>query len=342
MLTKKISSNKSSTTPTWWINQLSKQNITESCINELPKSKQLWLKSIGLSQTLEMETAYAWICWKKRIADYKTSKSTSHTNPFLHNNKQIKENVNFHKFVSDFRASTFSCERDGWGSWMENCPKKWKGFITTLVMILTPRSKDASIKEMVSILREKCNVTNPQSILFFLGKSYDNRTHLQDELKKYINTNYDYKKATYCVDLAMVCLIEASFPSSDIELLCLSGVGYKVTHVVLWELYEKACGIPCDIHMCQIFNVLGWVDSKTIKDEPKNYNPIKTSQQMESWFPKNLWGNLNRIYAGLGQLLSEKSTKDKVASSLLKIAQQKSPLYVIMICKIFDEYNVKY
>ena len=63
---------------------------------------------------------------------------------------------------------------------------------------------------------------------------------------------------------------------------------------------------------------------------------------MESWFPKNLWGNLNRIYAGLGQLLSEKSTKDKVAKSLLKIAQQKSPLYVIMICKIFDEHNVKY
>ena len=57
---------------------------------------------------------------------------------------------------------------------------------------------------------------------------------------------------------------------------------------------------------------------------------------------KKLWGDLSRIYVGLGQLLSERSTKDKVASSLLKIAKQKSPLYVIMICKIFDEYSVKY
>ena len=153
---------------------------------------------------------------------------------------------------------------------MDGGPKAWKGFLTSIVMILTPRAMDVAIKKLITTLRQECGVTNPQSILFFRGHGYKNRTDLQSALSPYTNTNYDYKKASWCVELAMVCLVEGKFPTEKNEILCLTGVGYKIAHVVLWEEYENACGIPSDIHMCRIFNALGWANTKKSKENGSN------------------------------------------------------------------------
>ena len=149
----------------------------------MPIEKLRWLKSFGLSTDIKAETAHAWLCWRKRVEQAEKKKKKTSTIP--HNN-QIKWNIQFHKFIENFRNASYESERDNWVDWLKDCPPMWKGFITTLVMILTPRSKDSSIKDMVATLREKCNVTNPQSILFFQGKSYKNRTELQNSKNQVI------------------------------------------------------------------------------------------------------------------------------------------------------------
>ena len=326
------------TTPEWWKKELAKRNVTSNCINDLPDNKKRWLQSFGLSPQLEAETANAWLSWKKKVQQAEKKRKIDYSTT-LHNN-QIKWNIKFHEFIANFRNGSFDSERDNWGDWLKDCPLMWKGFITTLVMILTPRSKDSSIKDMVATLREICNVTNPQSIIFFQGKSYENRTELQNSLSSYTNTNYDYKKASYCVELAMVCLVEGKFPSSEHELLSLLGVGYKVAHVVLWEEYKHAIGIPCDIHMCRIFNALGWVTTKNVSKEKITYNMSLTSKQMESWLPQRMWGDANRIYAGLGQLINDRENKKFVSSNLIKEAKKKGSKYVKHVTMILKEYNI--
>ena len=47
-----------------------------------------------------------------------------------------------------------------------------------------------------------------------------------------------------------------------------------------------------------------------------------TSKQMESWVPQTMWGETNRIYAGLGQLLNDNTTKHTVSSNLMEEAKK--------------------
>ena len=48
-----------------------------------------------------------------------------------------------------------------------------------------------------------------------------------------------------------------------------------------------------------------------------NRDMIRVGQQLiESWFPKNEWAELNRIYAGLGPLLQKRDTRKKVSMAL--------------------------
>jgi endonuclease III len=88
-------------------------------------------------------------------------------------------------------------------------------------------------------------------------------------------------------------------------LLDFVGVGPKVAIVTIQECLALDQGVACDVHLVRIFQALGWMptaslsifDSITLK---KDYELARAA--IEGWFPPVFWGQLNRTWAGLGQL----------------------------------------
>ena len=62
-------------------------------------------------------------------------------------------------------------------------------------------------------------------------------------------------------------------------------------------------GVPIDSHLLSIFRSLGW-----IPNEVGNDCPMLARASIEGWFPKQFWGELNQVYAGLGQIFRDKQT----------------------------------
>jgi hypothetical protein len=62
-------------------------------------------------------------------------------------------------------------------------------------------------------------------------------------------------------------------------------------------------GVPIDSHLLTIFSCNGW-----IPNEEGNDCPFLCQASIEGWFPKDKWGELNRVWSGLGQIFREKKT----------------------------------
>jgi endonuclease III len=60
-------------------------------------------------------------------------------------------------------------------------------------------------------------------------------------------------------------------------------------------------GVPIDIHLLAIFRRLRW-----IANEDGQECAFVAQASIEGWFPKRKWGELNQVYAGLGQLFRER------------------------------------
>jgi hypothetical protein len=58
--------------------------------------------------------------------------------------------------------------------------------------------------------------------------------------------------------------------------------------------------VPVDSHLLTIFRLLGW-----IPNEEGNNCSFLCQASIEGWFPKEKWGELNQVYAGLGQLFRD-------------------------------------
>ena len=87
--------------------------------------------------------------------------------------------------------------------------------------------------------------------------------------------------------------------------------------------------------MCRMFNALEWADSRT----KNGFNAQKTSQQMESWFPKEHWPSLNKTYAGLGQLLNDSGTRQMVTKFLMEAAKKRGHCMEHKMKTILKEYK---
>lgn len=81
------------------------------------------------------------------------------------------------------------------------------------------------------------------------------------------------------------------------QLMKLDGVGHKIACVILYEAFGRVEGIPCDTHMIKMFTIMGWaLPSK---------DGHKVALDVESWMPRTHWGELNNLFAGLGQILNK-------------------------------------
>lgn len=70
----------------------------------------------------------------------------------------------------------------------------------------------------------------------------------------------------------------------------------KMAQLVMQCGYNKTVGICVDVHVHNICNKLGWVDSK---------NPERTRVALESWLPQKYWKEINYLLVGLGQMLQQ-------------------------------------
>jgi len=93
------------------------------------------------------------------------------------------------------------------------------------------------------------------------------------------------------------------------EVLCsFPGVGPKIAALTLWEVHGIVAAIPVDVHLWRIFNCLGWTKAPASVDECRI--------QVESWLPKIYWPVANELFAGLGQLVGRRRTRDVVVRAI--------------------------
>ncbi|KAL5109534.1 Endonuclease III-like protein 1 [Taenia crassiceps] len=87
---------------------------------------------------------------------------------------------------------------------------------------------------------------------------------------------------------------DGDIPKTVEGLLALPGVGPKMAHLAMKTAWDQITGIGVDTHVHRIANRLKWVPKPT-------KSPEETRVALESWFPRDLWGDVNQLLVGFGQ-----------------------------------------
>ncbi|VDL19273.1 unnamed protein product [Hymenolepis diminuta] len=83
-------------------------------------------------------------------------------------------------------------------------------------------------------------------------------------------------------------------PRSVKELMDLPGVGPKMAHLAMKVAWNEITGIGVDTHVHRIANRLHWVPHPT-------KSPEETRIYLESWLPRDIWADVNKLLVGFGQ-----------------------------------------
>ncbi|KAI5300126.1 DNA N-glycosylase and apurinic/apyrimidinic (AP) lyase [Ascosphaera atra] len=84
----------------------------------------------------------------------------------------------------------------------------------------------------------------------------------------------------------------SDIPRTPKDLMRLPGVGPKMAYLAMSAAWGEVHGIGVDVHVHRITNLWGWVKTKT---------PEETRLALESWLPREKWGEINHLLVGLGQ-----------------------------------------
>ncbi|KAL5967247.1 Endonuclease III-like protein 1, partial [Taenia solium] len=87
---------------------------------------------------------------------------------------------------------------------------------------------------------------------------------------------------------------DGDIPKTLAGLLALPGVGPKMAHLAMKVAWDQITGIGVDTHVHRIANRLKWVPKPT-------KSPEETRVALESWLPRDLWGEVNQLLVGFGQ-----------------------------------------
>ena len=79
-------------------------------------------------------------------------------------------------------------------------------------------------------------------------------------------------------------------------LLAFPGVGPKMALIVLNAAFGRQDGVAIDTHLHRMLNQLGWTTGCK--------QPEQTRRQLEAWLPRDVWGDINLIWVGVGQELA--------------------------------------
>lgn len=120
------------------------------------------------------------------------------------------------------------------------------------------------------------------------------------------NVGFHNKKSVFIKKTAQILKdnYDGKVPSTLKELCDLPGVGSKMALITLHVGFGIIDGISVDTHVHRITNLLGWVKTDT---------PEKTRLDLQSWVPREHWGEINVTLVGFGQTVCS-SIKPKVLS----------------------------
>ena len=85
-------------------------------------------------------------------------------------------------------------------------------------------------------------------------------------------------------------------PDNIRDIVALPGVGPKMGYLLLQRGWYKNEGIGVDVHIHRLAQMWGWVSAKA-------RTPEQTRLELESWLPRRLWGDINPILVGFGQVI---------------------------------------
>jgi endonuclease-3 len=131
------------------------------------------------------------------------------------------------------------------------------------------------------------------------GLTIDNiiQTRQEDIRDIIYGVSFHNNKSKYMKQLASVLKenFNSNPPENIKEILSLPGIGPKMAYIYLQYCCDKIEGIAVDTHVHRICNRLKWsTETKT---------PEHTRKEVESWLPKELWGEINLLLVGFGQTI---------------------------------------
>ena len=77
--------------------------------------------------------------------------------------------------------------------------------------------------------------------------------------------------------------------------------------------FKTCSGIGIDTHVHRLLNQLRWTQSK---------NPEESRIQLESWLPKDRWGEITKLFVGFGQEVQQE--KEKILRKALGLGNHAS------------------
>ncbi|KAL1748599.1 DNA-lyase [Schizophyllum fasciatum] len=152
-----------------------------------------------------------------------------------------------------------------------------KRLVTLVSLMLSSQTKDEVVDTAIKKLRAALGGSTTLPALLAADKAT-----IEDAICK---VGFWPKKTGYIMDLAKSLRddFDGDVPKTAKELQSLKGVGPKMAYLCLQAAWGINDGIGVDVHVHRITNRL-------------KYN-------LESWLPKELWGDINPMLVGFGQAI---------------------------------------
>jgi len=168
-------------------------------------------------------------------------------------------------------------------------------FHILIALMLSSQTKDQVVAEAMN----KLHVHG-----LTLKNIHDTTSEDLNEIIK--SVGFHNNKTKYIKETVRIILEErdGKVPDALDGLLSLPGIGPKMAILILNCAFDKPYeGIAIDTHVHRFCNILKWV---------KASSPEGTRVQLESWLPKEHWKDINLIMVGIGQMIQQPLSRDKM------------------------------
>ncbi|XP_055384788.1 endonuclease III-like protein 1 [Condylostylus longicornis] len=284
-----------------------KANSSKKAVNENNKNRNIIKKEVEKEESLSpVKKARLNQSKVKKLDVVKEEKKEIKTKELAQDEKWnplnweiILDNIRKMRSESPAPVDTMGCNK----CYDENATEKEKRFNILLSLILSPRTKDEVTYGAMTRLKENIIPLTPENLI----------KKEKETLEELIKPVGFYKNKTKYIVKTCEILINkynSDIPGSLEELMDLPGVSSKIAHICMNTAWNIVTGIGVDVHVHRISNRLKWVKKET-------KTPEDTRKELESWAPKELWGEINHLLVGFGQTICQ-AIKPKCDSCLNK------------------------
>ncbi|VEU41508.1 unnamed protein product [Pseudo-nitzschia multistriata] len=198
---------------------------------------------------------------------------------------------------------------------------KTRRFQTLIALMLSSQTKDAMVGQAMKNLRDTSDGSGGLTVASILAMDPKVLN------SKIYSVGFRNNKTKYIKQVAQILQEEYSgdIPSTADEMIKnLPGIGPKMAYIIENICWDRQSGIGVDTHMQRLFPKLGWVS-------PDTKTPEQTRKQLESWLPREFWGDVNLLWVGFGQEVQQERQK-----ILGKALQSSRPLEALRLLKAVE------